>query len=188
MSRAVVSNQFGGGVTPALLRAERRGPGASATGAGSDAAGGAGAAGMGSVLLRCAGHCAKHVGRPSAEGGLKAGHSSSSVRGGVLGVRGSGLPCLRTARCSSSSRSQTGAQPAQMGEGLLLPLNLSSREPPLHLVSAWRRQATRHKPGNSSLFHMTSRETMMPPRLLLADGSQSFQPLKSSGQPRKTHV
>jgi hypothetical protein len=48
--------------------------------------------------------------------------------------------------------------------------------------------ATRNKPGNSSSFHTTSRETMMPPHPPLADGSHSFQPLKSSGQPRKTHA
>jgi hypothetical protein len=43
------------------------------------------------------------------------------------------------------------------------------------------------RPGNSSSFHTTLRKTMTLPRPPLADGSQSFLLLKSSGQPRKMH-
>jgi hypothetical protein len=43
-------------------------------------------------------------------------------------------------------------------------------------MASW---ATRDRPGNSSLFHTTLRSTMMLLRPPLADGSHSFQPLKS---------
>jgi hypothetical protein len=75
-----VSKQFGASATSALLRAERRGLDVSAASAGAGAAGGTGVAATGSVPLRPAGHCAALVGRRSAEGGLKAGHSSGGVR------------------------------------------------------------------------------------------------------------
>jgi hypothetical protein len=191
------------------------GAGAGAAGAGRWAAGlrAAGAArgattgtapcrcGHGAIRVGSCGHGAIRVGSCGACW-LRAGHSSrrGGVRGGVRGGEGVGLAVLDDRELLELESESDGGAAGSNGKGIATPsesveseTSSSSGERSASPGSAARPKrsgmascATRDRPGNSS-FHTTSRETIISLRPPLADGSHSFQPLKSSGQSRKTH-
>jgi hypothetical protein len=211
-SWAMASNQFAAGATPAFKQVERRKPVAAAFGADAGAAGaGRWAAGFGTgaargattgtVPCRC-GHSATRVGRRGACG-LSNGHSlrGGSVHGGVCEGEGVGLAVLDNRKLLELESESDGGAAGSNGRGIATPsesveseTSSSSGEHSASPGSAVRLKCsgmvswpTWDRPGSSSLFHTTLGETMMLPCPPLADGSHSFQPLRSSGQPRKTH-
>jgi hypothetical protein len=172
---------------------------------------GADPAGTGNGRLGCTGQGAMRVaglgadGSPGAAawGGVcgGAGAGAGAGCGGVPGSEGAGLAVLDDHELLKLESESDGCTAGSNRGGIATPsesveseTSSSSGECSASPGSAGRpkrawmvSRATRDVPGNSSLFHTMSRETLTPPHPPLADGSHSFQPLKSSGQPRKTH-
>jgi hypothetical protein len=203
---AVALYQSVGSTTPVLDLAERHGPTGSAplmAGAGAGTAAGARAAGTGKGRMSSAGQGAMRVARLSADsrsdaaslGGVRGGASASAGRSRVRGGEGVGLavPDDRELlelkwKSDSSTAGSNGTGIATPSESVESETSSSSGECLVSLGSARRPKrsgmalnALHGRPGDPSPFHAMLRKTMMPPRSSLADGSHSFQPLKSPG-------